>query len=334
MTDAAPFEEILNRLPHGVLVVDRELVVEYVNPEAVRLLGDENGLGAGKPFGLQLDGLAFRPLVESLFTADPDADGHLVVRDHKTLCIQGLPAMNAGSAILTVEDVTERERMRRAERLFVENAAHELRTPLAAIISVIEALESGAKNTPAVRDRFLAHLLAHSERLRRLATSLLILARIQTGQQSPSIELVRVEPLLTQVAEDLDAPPAVEVAVRAPAEIATLADRELLHRTLSNIAENAAKYTSEGVIAFEARTNGSRVEIDVRDTGCGMSRTDLAHAFDRFYRARGRGRDGYGLGLSIAEEAVHALGGTLTLESTPGVGTRARIELPSARLVS
>ena len=334
MTDAARFEDILNRLPHGVLVVDRDLVVEYVNPEALRLLGDENGLEIGKPFGLHADGLTFRPLAESLFTADPDVGGHLVVSGRKTLCIQGFPAMNAGRAILTVEDVTDRERLRRAERHFVENAAHELRTPLAAIISVIEALESGAKDTPAVRDRFLLHLLAHSDRLRRLATSLLMLARIQTGQQAPNIELLRVQPLLRQVADDLDASPGVEVSVRASAEIATLADRDLLHRTLSNIAENAAKYTSEGEIAFEARANGDKVELDIRDTGSGMSRTDLEHALDRFYRARGRGRDGFGLGLAIAEEAVLAQGGTLTLDSTLGVGTRARIELPSARLMS
>jgi two-component system, OmpR family, phosphate regulon sensor histidine kinase PhoR len=326
------FEQILNRLPHGVIVLNRELVVEFVNPEALRLLG-ENSLEPGDPLPELLTGPPLRPLIEGLFTTEPDLDGYLVDRKERTLCIRGLPATHVDSAIISVEDVTDRERGRQSEKRFVENAAHELRTPLAAIISVIDVLEGGAKETPVVRDRFLAHLRAHSERLTRLATSLLILARIQTGQRAPHVEVVRVHPLLTQIAADVDAAPGVETVVRSPANLAALADEELLHRALANITANAAKYTSAGQIAFEARQRGDRMEIEIRDTGRGMTRAEREHAFDRFYRAA-TGGDGFGLGLAIAEEAIAALGGTLTLESTPGVGTKVLIDLPSAELLS
>jgi two-component system, OmpR family, phosphate regulon sensor histidine kinase PhoR len=332
-SDDRKFEQILDRLPHGVLVLDRELVVEYVNPEARRLLGSGSALEPGDPLPELFTGLQTRTLIESLFTTEPDTDGHLVGTKGRTLCVRGLPATDIDGLVVSIEDVTDRERRSEAEKHFIENAAHELRTPLAAIISVIDVLEGGAKDTPDIRDRFLAHLREHSERLRRLATSLLILARIQTGQRAPHVELVHVRPLLTQIAEDLDTASGVETFVRSPLNLATLADEELLHTALANIAENAAKYTSAGRIAFEARQRGNRMEIEVRDTGRGMSREERDHAFDRFYRAE-TGREGYGLGLAIAEEAIAALDGTMSLDSAPGVGTKVLIELPSAELVS
>jgi two-component system phosphate regulon sensor histidine kinase PhoR len=332
-SDDRKFEQILNRLPHGVIVVNRELAIEFANPEARRLLGSEKTLERGDPLPDFFTGPPLRGLIEGLFTTEPGTDGHLVERKERTLCVRGLRPTRVDSAILSIEDVTDRERRREAEKHFVENAAHELRTPLAAIISVIDVLEGGAKDTPVVRDRFLGHLREHSERLRRLATSLLILARIQTGQRAPHVELVQVRPLLTQIAEDLDTASGVETFVRSPSNLATLADEELLHTALTNIAENAAKYTSAGRIAFEARRRGDRMEIEVRDTGRGMSPEERDHAFDRFYRA-GNGGEGYGLGLAIAEEAIAALDGTLSLDSTPGVGTKVLIELPSAELVS
>jgi signal transduction histidine kinase len=227
--------------------------------------------------------------------------------------------------------VTDLERTRRSEHHFVENAAHELRTPLTAIVSVVDVLDRGAKDVPEVRDRFLAHIRAHSERLSRLATSLLILARIQTGQEQPRLELVPVEPLLNEVAAGLHTAEDVTVDVVAADDVAALADRDLLFEALENVGGNATKHTQKGEIVFEARDLGASVEIEVRDTGSGMEREDAAHAFDRFYR--GRNGDGFGLGLAIADEAIRALGGTITLDSHPNVGTRVRVRLPRARLV-
>ena len=327
----ATFEEILNRLPHGVLVVSREQVVKFVNREARRLLGDPAGLAPGEALPELVPEFSMTALAESLFTNEPDTNRHLIARDDRTFCIEGLPA-HGDRAIFSIEDVTEREQRRMTERHFIENAAHELRTPLAAIISVIEVLESGAKDNPEVRDRFLVHLREHSERLRRLATSLLILARIQTGQRAQHVELVHVRPLLAQIADDLVVRPGVEVSLEAEANLATLADEELLYRALTNIAENAAKYTATGTIELEGRRRGNRTEIEIRDTGRGMSPEDREHAFDRFYRAENHG-DGFGLGLAIADEAIQALHGTLKLDSAPGAGTRVSIALPNAELV-
>jgi signal transduction histidine kinase len=324
------FEEILMRLPHGVVVVDRALTIEFLNPAAIGML--KNGR-AGEALTDSWPDFSLRAFAENLFTADSAAGGDLVVIESRTLCVQGLPAAHAETAVVLIEDVTEREHQRRSERRFIENAAHELRTPLAAIVSVIEVLESGAKDEPALRDRFLKHLRAHSDRLTRLATSLLVLARIQTGHQQPQLELVPVRPLLEEIAGELPRRPGVEIVVRADDDLATLADRELLHRIITNIAVNANKHTPHGKIVFEARELGESTELVIRDSGLGMSTVDRERAFEPFHRAADSEGEGFGLGLAIAAEAVEALGGTVALDSNPDGGTTARVELPRARMV-
>jgi two-component system, OmpR family, phosphate regulon sensor histidine kinase PhoR len=321
-------ERVLMQLPQGVVLVDSSLVIDYANRAAERLLG----VGApGDPLPDPWPDFSLRALAASLFGPDPPTGGTLVETDHRFFWVEGLPPAAAETAILIVEDVTERERARRNEREFVENAAHELRTPLAAIVSVMDVLESGAKDIPEARDRFLKHIRVHSERLSRLARSLLVLARLQTGAEQPRLTAVQVQPLLEEIAGRLDAASGVEISVRSPAQIGTVADRDLLHRAIANVAENSAKHTRTGEIVLEARENGTTTEIEIRDTGPGMTDEERERAFQRFYRSS-NGTDGFGLGLSIAEEAVHALGGTIELESEAGVGTRVRLALPSARI--
>jgi two-component system phosphate regulon sensor histidine kinase PhoR len=323
-------ERVLTQLPQGVVLVDPKLTIDYANPAAERLLG----VGpAGDPLPDPWPDFSLRELATSLFGSDPPAGGTLLETENRFFWIQGLPPSTAETAILIVDDVTERERARQSEREFVENAAHELRTPLAAIVSVMDVLESGAKDIPEVRDRFLKHIRVHSERLSQLATSLLVLARLQTGVEQPHLTLVPVRPLLEEIAGRLDPAHGVEVSVQAASEIGTLADRDLLWQAIANVAENSAKHTRRGQIVLEARENGATTEIEIRDTGPGMTDEERARAFHRFYRAS-NGTDGFGLGLAIAEEAAHAIGGTIELESELGTGTRVRVAVPSAKIIT
>ena len=323
-------ERVLAQLPQGVVLVDQKLLIDYANPAAERLLG------AGSP-GESLPepwpDFSLRELAERLFEPDPPTGGRLVESDHQFFWVEGLPPTATETAILIVEDVTERERARRSEREFVENAAHELRTPLAAIVSVMDVLEGGAKDIPEARDRFLKHIRVHSERLSRLARSLLVLARLQTGVEQPRLTAVPMRPLLEEIAGRLDPAHGVAVSVRSSEQTGALADRDLLYRAISNAAENSAKHTQRGEIVLEARENGTTTEIEIRDTGPGMSSEEQERAFQRFYRSS-NGTEGFGLGLAIAEEAVRALDGTIELESEPGEGTRVRVAVPNAKIIS
>jgi signal transduction histidine kinase len=323
-------ERVLMRLPQGVVLVDSKLLIDYANPAAERLLG----VGSpGDPLPDPWPDFSLRDLAASLFGPGHPAAGTLVETDHRFFWVEGVPASTAETAILIVDDVTERERARQSEREFVENAAHELRTPLAAIVSVMDVLEAGAKDVPETRDRFLKHIRVHSEKLSRLARSLLVLARLQTGVEQPRLTVVPVRPLLEEVAGRLDPARGVDVSVRSSEQAGALADRDLLHRALANVAENSAKHTRTGEIVLEARENGRTTEIEIRDTGPGMTEDEQARAFHRFYRSSNGTDDGFGLGLAIAEEAVLAIEGTIELESEPGAGTRVRVVVPSAKLL-
>ena len=160
--------------------------------------------------------------------------------------------------------------------------------------------------------------------------ALLELARVQGAGELLSREPVEIEPVLVEIAVGLPMQPGVVAHVDCSPGVVALADRDVLERAIVNLASNASKHTTRGRIDFVARQDsGHVVEIEVRDTGCGIAPNHLDRVFDRFYRAGDRGEDGFGLGLAIVREAVRLLGGTVRLESAVGRGTTAHLTLPA-----
>jgi two-component system, OmpR family, sensor histidine kinase TctE len=220
------------------------------------------------------------------------------------------------------------------ERDFVTNAAHELQSPLASIISAIEVLQAGAKDGPE-RDIFLEHIEQASDRLNRLVRSMLVLARAQSGIERPREELIAIGPVLKEIAAGLNVTPGVEVRVSCPHGAALVSNRELVEQALMNLAENAAKHTTEGVIELAARASETATVLVVSDTGPGIPAPERAHVFERFYRGSSQVAEGFGLGLAIVHAAATSLGAELELESAPGEGTVVRLRFPgTATLVS
>jgi signal transduction histidine kinase len=312
--------EVLDRLRFGVVLVDRRREPIYANARARVLLGDDVASPAVREYARRLFAAGVEPAAEVVRVGD------------QTLSLSGVPAGDAETAVVVVADVTERERRRGAERHFIENAAHELRTPVAAIVSVVEALEAGGKDAPEVRDRFLAHLRTHSARLVQLSTSLLALARVESGIEAPRVELLPLRAFVEDTTVALEPRDGVAIAVDVPETLAVLADPELLGLALSNMASNAVKNTYAGEVGFVGRRVGRSAELELRDTGSGMSASDRDAALARFHRGAGQTGPGFGLGLAIAAGAIEAMGGTLTIETTPDVGTRVRVRLPAAEL--
>jgi signal transduction histidine kinase/HAMP domain-containing protein len=334
-TERDRLRRLLERLHQGVVTVDRDLRVEFANAEARWLLGAEK-LTQGDELPELWRDFSLRDFLARLFEEDaPISEARVDIGDEHAFSVVGIPArIPAQSAILVITDVSERERRERAEREFVANAAHELRTPLTTIRGAVDALQSGAKDVPRDRDRFLQHIDREAGRLSRLARSLLVLARAQTDQQSLEQERVELRPLLDEVASSVLTKPGVELRVDCPSGLAVLADRSLTEQFVFNLVQNAARHTEEGRIRISAAVSGTTVEIDVEDTGTGIAPEERDRVFDRFYRGNGRSPDGFGLGLAIVRQAVRALGGTVEMESVPGVGTTAHVTLPAAGLES
>ena len=321
--DLAELGSLLEQLPLGIVVVDALSGELLVANEAAGLL---------RKWG-ELETRLARMVEAGETVMD---EGIEVVRDDgraARLSLSGGPVRDVDGQItafvLHVHDVTERERRERAQRDFVTHAAHELQTPLTAIMTAIEVLQSGAKEVPDERDRFLGHIEAECDRLGRLVRALLVLARAQVAGGATPQTAIPLRPLLDEVALSLRPARGIEVRVRCPDGLAALGTPELLAQAIANLAANAAKHTSEGWIRLSgARRNGG-VAIEVADTGTGLPAGVEERVFERFFRGGRRDREGFGLGLAIVREAVSAMGGDVNLRPRRNGGTVATIRLPA-----
>jgi signal transduction histidine kinase/GTP-sensing pleiotropic transcriptional regulator CodY len=323
---------LIERLHEGVVSVDRGGLVDFASSRARQLLAPA-ALEEGREVPETWLGFPLRRFVADLVEAEGVVEAQVVGDDGKRVFdLTGIPAARSEAVLLVVTDVSDREQRRRAEREFVDNAAHELRTPLAAITSAIERLQAGAREVPEKRDRFLGHIQNESARLNRLASSLLVLARAQSRDEEPRREEIAIRGLLEELAAGLTVTGDVEVVVECPPDLVARSNRDLLEHALLNLAGNAVRHTDRGRIGLGARAlDDGSVTIAVSDTGSGMTPDQLGRLFDRFYRGPGEdGRAGFGLGLPITKDAVEAIGGRIEIESVHGTGTTATIVLPRA----
>jgi two-component system phosphate regulon sensor histidine kinase PhoR len=213
---------------------------------------------------------------------------------------------------------------------FVKNAAHELRTPVSAISSAIEVLQGGAKNDPEVRDRFLAHIEQATARLERLLDALLVLARVQAGDEAPPVSKVELAPLLNQVFEGISVQVGVALETDAPRGLTVATNPRVLEQLLANLVANAARHTDSGSIRLVAVRENDLVSIEVQDTGHGLEPVDPELTKRERARRESPELEGLGLGLTIVREAVRALGGEVEIGPRAGGGTTARVVLPVA----
>jgi two-component system phosphate regulon sensor histidine kinase PhoR len=221
-------------------------------------------------------------------------------------------------------------------RDFISNVSHELRTPLASLKALTETLQTGALEDPPAARRFLQRIETEVDALTQMATELLELSRIESGQ----VPLARrpVEPArLLRIATD---------RMHAQAERARLnldcacppglphvhADPARIEQVLVNLIHNAIKFTAPGGhILVSAAPSGEFVQFSVTDTGIGIPSEELARIFERFYRVdRSRTGGGTGLGLSISRHIVEAHSGRIWATSEEGCGSNFLFTLPVA----
>ena len=221
-------------------------------------------------------------------------------------------------------------------RRFAADAAHELRTPLAALRGGIE-VTLRAQRSPEEYRRVLASSLEEVERLIRLAEDLLLLSRSTAGPEGPRAP-VDLEPLLLEVFDvgaRLGQPAGVSLRIDTASPATVRGDTVALTRALRNLVENAVKYTPPGgKVELGLTTADGVAALTVSDTGIGIAASDTERIFEPFVRldaARARDTGGAGLGLAIARSIAIAHGGTLSVESRPGAGSRFVLRLPLAQ---
>jgi signal transduction histidine kinase len=213
------------------------------------------------------------------------------------------------------------------ERNFTRNASHELRTPLAVIKANLDLL--ARFDDPEKRQRVVDRMLRTVRDMEALVETLLILARESESKLSCSSVVVNdlLADTLDQVVRALRPSDDIETAIRARGLLEVDAPERVLAIVFTNLLRNALTYTEKGRVEVLIDRHG----IVVRDTGCGMSESDLERMFEPFYRGHDRSNEGYGLGLAIVMRLCSRFGWTVQADSELGVGTEIRVEFPKAR---
>jgi signal transduction histidine kinase len=238
---------------------------------------------------------------------------------------------NRMAAALKQAAENERE-LEQARRDLIAAVSHDLRTPLAAVRALIEAVADGVAADPATEARYLRsaqHEIAH---LSQLVDDLFELAQIDAGLLRLELERASLHDLISDTLSSFQ-PQAAQQGVRLIGEVdgdidPVLMNPPKLQRVLHNLISNALRYTpADGTILLRAQPHGQIVQIEVSDSGEGIAPEDLPHVFKRSFRGeKSRTRDerssGAGLGLTIAQGLIEAHGGTIAVESQLGQGAR------------
>lgn len=255
-----------------------------------------------------------------------------VERDERTLSITAARlGPGAGDGVVwTLRDISERARLERVKSDFVATASHELRSPLTSIKGFVELLVRSDGLGERERE-FVDVILLSTDRLVDLVNDLLDVARLEAGKVEAHPRPFDASEVVNEVAalmaprlDGKDQRLELDLPSRLPR---ALADPAHVRRILTNLLSNAHQYTNDGGrIAVALGVDGGRLRMAVSDTGRGMSREDVRHAFDRFVR-RDDGDSGTGLGLSIVKSLVELQGGSIDVDSAVGKGTTVTVQL-------
>lgn len=320
-TERDRLSAIFDGLTEAVIVVGEDGWVRFTNPAAGPLVRD------GQPASA---------LVPALRRAAEQGSAEIPVLsiDGRLYGVQARRVPAEHAVLVVVRDRTEELKRERAEAEFVSNAAHELRNPLAGIMSGIEVLRAGAKDDPEARDRFLTRVAADAERMTRLTQSLLMLARVEAaGEQDPA-QVVDVSVAAEEALEAVPAPEGVELRSQIEPDLVAGGEPVLLRQVLIGLLTNACMHTpAPGAVTLRAsRGEQEIVTIEVEDTGKGIPAEEQDRVFERFYRGSGTLEgEGFGLGLPIAKRMVDVMGGEIGLRSEPGAGSTFWVRLRAAK---
>ena len=326
------FRQAGEAMPDGVLVLDADNRIEWMNPVAE----EHFGLGLKRDRQQPLTNLvrhpAFMAYLESPTYAEP-----LTIRGDtdRILSIQLVPYGDKEKLLLS-RDVTRWERLESVRRDFIANVSHELRTPLTVMKGFLETLTDTERTDEKVYRRSLELMTGQAERMQRLVEDLLMLSRLEDSRSLLHEEPLDAPALLGSVVQEAQTLSQGQHRFSTNLEaVWLLASREEVRSAFSNLVTNAVRYTPPGgdIVVTWKLENGDPV-MRVRDNGEGIAPEHIPRLTERFYRVdRGRSRasGGTGLGLAIVKHVMQRHQGRLEIESEVGAGSTFTCVFPAAR---
>lgn len=316
--------DALDLLPIGVVIVDLKLGRKLRNNAAAAMTGV-------RYVDILVD-QAVDEMLETIVTSkSSERILEAVAGTTRFFKIRG-QAIDQQKAIVTVEDITEKSRIDTVQTDFVANLSHELKTPIGAVAALADSL-NGETETEVVW-RLAERIVTESHRMSRIVDDLLDLSRVEFGgtEEWSDVDLGSV--LVEAVGTNQHAAKrqGLGLSLTGSAELLVRGDRSQLVSVISNLVDNAIKYSEAGgVVLVEGMIQGDEVVVTVTDHGIGIAERDQKRIFERFYRvdkARSRATGGTGLGLSIVRHIVLEHGGSIDVRSEEGIGSTFMVRLP------
>ena len=328
--------QLLEHAPDPLLGVDSRQAVSYANGEAQRALGKDGPSLLGRPLSEILPELSADQLVDAARTSRPLPDIRIGEQVFSPT-IRSLSGDDRSGLTIALRNVTER-RQRESRRLdFYSIIAHDLRSPLSAMLMRTDMLLRGRRGVLAaevISD--LRKMDSHMRRLMALINDFLDFARMEEAAHAMKRAHVDLAEVVAEIVDDFrplveNAGQQIRVDIQGPRPVVS-GDRQRLQQVLTNLVANAVKFTlPTGSVVLRARCVGAWCEVSVHDDGPGIPAEILPTLFQRYTRAPNDAADagGTGLGLLIVREIVEAHGGTVGVDSTPGQGSRFWFRIPA-----
>ncbi len=339
--DRNEMRAVLTSVIEGVIAIDKDERVILFNSAIEEMLNLSRDKAIGKFFWEVIRNNELNTLLKEAAEKRKlqTKELTLFLPQEKIFEVHALPIKSEegiSGVVAVLHDITEIKKLEKMRIEFVANVSHELRTPLTSIKGFIETLKDGAIDDSENNRRFLNIIETHAERLNNLIDDLLQLSRIESREIGMELQSINLRELVENVISNLKE--AVEqkghtIEIDFPANLPRVkADPEKMEQVLSNLLDNATKFTPEkGRICIRAIDKGKDIQIEISDTGIGIPQKHLPRLFERFYRvdkARSRELGGTGLGLAIVKHIVQVHGGKVGVESKPDKGSKFFFTLP------
>ena len=342
------FLQAIQASPNGVVLLDPEGKIEWCNQTAALHLG----MDAKRDLMQHVVHLVRDPVFKK-YMASEDHAGEVVI-DGRNSSFQKLVKLSVqlhdygeNRQLLLTRDVTELAQADAMRRDFVANVSHEIRTPLTVMSGFIETLQS-LPLQPQERDHYLGLMEVQALRMQDLVNDLLILSQLEGNSLPSTNDAVDLPSMMSTIEsearglsaaqrEEGEAEHVIEIVV--PQGLKLLGAAKELHSAISNLVNNAVRYTPAGgqITATWDVLPDQRIQLSVVDTGPGIASEHLPRLTERFYRVdRSRSRDsgGTGLGLAIVKHVMQRHGGELKIESELGKGSKFSLIFPVSRMVT
>ena len=324
------FVQVINAIPSALVYINQKGTFDISNTYFRKLIGDTPVSVYDKTLNPTIQKIVLSAyLHEKEYTTQMNLEGI----EYQVLSVPLVVHARFNGCIVMFEDVTHIMESEKQQKRFVEDASHELRTPIASIKGMVEILNEPTFDDEATRKEFLTQIEKESNRLTQLSEDLLLQSRMRSNKVYLDKTFINLRQFFDALIRDKRKKLAnahIEVTLNCDEQLIVFADRFRLSQVFNNLFNNALNYAEDASITIDCEGLNEFVKISFADSGTGIDAEILPHIFERFFRGnsdRSRLEGGSGLGLAISKSIIEAHGGSIEVFSEPSKGTRFEILL-------